>query len=286
MDARSLLADLLKARLSPEGNRWLEERALAARKNGGDASFLMAFSAVPRRTGRADLSLSEAEMRRAAEVRAGFHPQHWTVDQAARALLVLSLPATDPDRYAKTFDRLFEDAELGELVALYQMLPLVAFPEAHRARAAEGIRTNIKAVFEAVALDNPYPSEQLGDLAWNQLVLKACFIGSPLHRVFGIDERVNPPLARMLGDYAHERWAAGRPVNAQLWRCVGPIATGTLIDDLRKVLATGSDIERCAAALSCSKNPEASELRRQFSDVFARLEREGLDWSHIAAAEG
>ena len=40
----------------------------------------------------------------------------------------------------------------------------------------------------------------------------------------------------MLRDYAHERWAAGRPVAPELWRCVGPFAEGAALDDLARVL--------------------------------------------------
>ncbi len=69
---------------------------------------------------------------------------------------------------------------------------------------------------------NPYPSERFAENRWNHMVLKAIFVGSPLHPIQGLDARANPPLARMLCDYAHERWAAGRPVSPELLRCVGP----------------------------------------------------------------
>lgn len=57
------------------------------------------------------------------------------------------------------------------------------------------------------------------------MVLKALFIGSRLAPIKGLDERANPELAQILREYAHERWSAGRPVNPELWRCVGPFAT-------------------------------------------------------------
>jgi hypothetical protein len=66
----------------------------------------------------------------------------------------------------------------------------------------------------------------------------------------------------MLCDYAHERWAARRAVSPELWRCVGPYATGAVLDDFRRLLAQGTDDERRAAvaALCESPDPEAARL--------------------------
>ena len=60
----------------------------------------------------------------------------------------------------------------------------------------------------------------------------------------------------MLGDYAHERWAAGRPVSPELWRCVGPFASGALLDDLARVLDSGTPPERAAALASQAPIPK------------------------------
>ena len=89
-------------------------------------------------------------------------------------------------------------------------------------QAAEGIRTNMTSVFNAVALDNPYPANYLDDLAWNQMVLKALFVGSPLHRIYGLERRNNQKLSQMLVDYASERLAANRTVNSELWELAMP----------------------------------------------------------------
>ncbi len=85
-------------------------------------------------------------------------------------------------------------------------------PPRHALRAAEGVRSNMRTVFEAVAHRNPYAAEQFAESAWNQMVLKALFVGSRLDLVVGLDRRRNEALARMLCDYAHERWAASRVV--------------------------------------------------------------------------
>jgi hypothetical protein len=63
-------------------------------------------------------------------------------------------------------------------------------------------------------------------------------------------------LSIMLRDYAHERWAAGRPVSPELWRCIGPFARGQAVADLERVLAAGDWPERTAAALALSASPD------------------------------
>jgi hypothetical protein len=93
------------------------------------------------------------------------------------------------------------------------------------------------------------------EAGWNQLVLKALFIETALAPVQGLDRRANPTLMRMLCDYAHERWAAGRPVSPELWRCVGPFADGPAREDLARVLRTGTDAERAAAGAALDAVP-------------------------------
>jgi hypothetical protein len=250
----------LTARLDGETARWLHEEVGGALRNGVGRRFLLAFGLAPRRVGRNDLGLDPDELAEAAAARPGWQPGRWSIDQGARALLVLALPTGDAVAHTRALDGLFADADLGELVALYQTLPLLPHPPAYRSRAAEGLRTNMKPVFEAVALANPYPAEQLDRDAWNQLVLKCLFIGSPLHRVHGVDARATRELARTLSHNAHERWAAERSVPPELRRCVGPFAEGKLRDDLERVLAAGDDRERAAVALSVRGHPHAEGL--------------------------
>ena len=90
-------------------------------------------------------------------------------------------------------------------------------------QVGEGLRTSMRAVFEAIAHRSPFPKENFSEDRWNHMVLKALFIGSTLAPIQGLDERANPTLAEISADYAHERWAAGRPVTPELWRCIGPL---------------------------------------------------------------
>lgn len=259
---------------------WLEESGEAAAR-GDKTTLFLRFGMVPRRTGKDDLRLSDQELSEACATRPGWQPQGWSIDQVARVWLVLQYPHEPADALISTLEQLFSAGEVHELVALYQALPLLPHPPRWRARCAEGIRSNMKAVFCAVAHHNPYPAEQLSEGAWNQLVLKCLFLDLPLEPIIGLEQRANPELARMLIDFARERWAAGRPVSPELWRCVGPHAEGERWDVLHHLLTQGNPWEQKAAALALRDSPDP-----RAADVLPSIPAEwrSLDWKQLAAA--
>lgn len=217
ISASDLLHHWLSKQVDQNTWRWLHEKQTQIAAGAPERIFFTSFSAVPRYTGKAKLLLTKQDLQAAVSVCPGWMPQRWQVEQAGRSLLVLSHPSHNLEAYQAILDQLFSAADVGELVALYQALPLLPHPEAHRARAAEGVRSNMTVVFNAIALHNPYPAAYLDEIAWNQMVLKAVFVGSPLHAIQGIDRRANPALAQMLVDYARERRAANRPVTPELY---------------------------------------------------------------------
>ncbi|MBF2017692.1 MAG: EboA family metabolite traffic protein [Rivularia sp. T60_A2020_040] len=303
ISAADLLYRWVSRQVDAESLCWLNEKREQISNGAATRVFFTAFSAVPRYTGKHEIQPTVEELESASNACDNWFPANWTVDQAARTLLVLSLPFKDVEQYLLTLDQVFAAADVGELVALYQALPLLAHPErlcdllaaGLRYRAAEGIRSNMTAVFNAVALQNPYPAEYLDNLAWNQMVLKALFVGSPLHLIQGLDERANPELARMLVDYAHERWAAGRDVSPELWRCVGKFANDEMLADLERVLAESHAqpysngkgqqklLERTAAALACAECPlpQAPFLLAQYPELEADIQAGRLTWKNV-----
>jgi hypothetical protein len=285
MTPRELLARWLARQLPAEAAVWLEKSAAQIQSSGRDADLYLAVSLVTRKVGKADMVLSDADLRDANATRPGWDPRDWSADQSARVLLVLALEQ-DPQRLARALDQLCNSADVSELVAFYRGLPVYPDPPRYVARATEGLRTNIKGVFEAIALRNPYPSEQFTQAAWNQMVLKALFVGSALWPIVALDRRANAELARMLSDYAHERWSAGRPVSPELWRCVGPHATGTMLKDLERVLKEGTDPERRAAALAlrASPDPAASALLQRDAVLAKAVAGGELTWERVVAA--
>lgn len=276
----TFLQRALADRIDVQALEWLDAKRTQIPGAKGPSVFFMAFSAVPRYVGKADLPWSSEELERAETLRKSWTPQHWSCDQAARTLLLLSLPVEDRERYLKTLNQLFQAADCAELVALYQSLPLMAYPEQHVLRAAEGIRSNMTTVFDAVALRNPYPCDHLKEEAWNQLILKAVFIGSPLHPIIGLDQRSNPELARMLIDYAHERWAAGRTVTPEIWRLIGPHADAPMLEDLSRILTDAQPQLQEAAALALSQCslPQARTRLESQPILLSAIDEGSLSW--------
>ncbi|WP_036483992.1 EboA family metabolite traffic protein [Myxosarcina sp. GI1] len=213
----TLLTNWLSRQISPESFAWLKERKAEIIRDGAERKLFTAFSAVPRYIEKTNFQLTNAELATANNLKAGWNPSRWTLDQVGRTILILSFPNRDEDKYIKTLDKIFAAADVGEAIALYQSLPLLPYPNSFKLRAAEGIRTNMTSVFNAVALHNPYPANYLDDLAWNQMILKALFVGTPLHPIYGLKQRNNQQLSQMLLNYARERLAAKRTVNPELW---------------------------------------------------------------------
>ncbi|MFN3197036.1 MAG: EboA domain-containing protein [Bradymonadia bacterium] len=282
--------------------RWLGRQLTSAQVEQLDATLKHIREAGPavdrlifkevslaiRKYGKSDLELTADDFDAAAAQREGWHPVGWTVDQTARLLMILTSALHGTEGFVARVEKLFRTADVGELVAFYQGLPLFPESEAFVARAAEGCRTNMKAVFEAVSHHNPYPSERFDEVAWNHLVLKSIFIGSTLFHIQGLDARQNPELTRMLCDYAHERWAASRTITPELWRCTSRYATDETIADLKRVLASDDLHERQAGALAlaASPHPDAGEVLKDHPELSQAIETGSLTWASLVRDAG
>jgi hypothetical protein len=279
----ALLRGWLGQRLDGVQSAWLDDQIARIRKSNSGPALALAIGLAPRKLGKADLALAPAEIAAGTKLRPGLDPSGWSVDQAARILFVLASFDGDEAGFTDRLDKLFIGGEIGEHMALFRGLPLYPAQELLVARAAEGIRSAVQPVFEAVAHANPYPFERFSETQWNHMVLKALFIGSTLDPIQGLDERRNPDLANMLIDYAHERWAAGRPVSPELWRGVGPFADEAGVADLAQVLRDGSERERKAAALALAEcpRPSARAALEMAPEIAAEVSRGSLTWNAV-----
>ena len=215
MSLTDLLRSVIAARLDARPCEWLDSAVTAAAS--GDASSLSACTMAPKHLGRATLTLNAHEQRDLASAAPGVGFDKWTVVDAARALLLMTLAgATAEDTFAATSTQWYELGDSGEQQSWLRTLPLLPHPEQFLALAIDSCRTNIVPLFESIACDNPYPERYFPTPQFNQVVLKAMFVGLPLARVVGLSRRHNAELTRMASDFADERRAAGRPVPPDL----------------------------------------------------------------------
>lgn len=278
-----LLKGILQANLSPEAWSWLEQEGKFA-ADGNISRFNISFVAMPRKTGKRSVEISESEASALQSHRKHFTINEWSVDRVARVWLLMQLDAREKDKYQTAIENLFLNAEMSELVALYSSLPVLAYPDLWIKRCAEGIRSNIGQVLEAVICKNPFPAEYLDESAWNQLVLKAIFTGKPVLDIIGLRERTNANLAKSLSDYAHERWAAGREVNPLLWICVAPFLDDHNFSDIQRLLVNGTYAERKAAALVCHESNFGPAKRLLMeSNLKEDVESGKINWTQIAS---
>ena len=197
---------------------YLRQQVDLYHQNSQAGSFYRVFTAMPRFVGKRLVDVP-ADMAFALQrVRPGFSVEGWAMGRLARMWWLLQLPADDETGYISTITQLFRAGEVNELVALYSALPVLAYPEAWRFQATEGIRNNIADVQSAVMLHNPYPADYFDELAWNQMILKAFFTDKDVTRIIGLDQRKNARLAQTLADYAAERRAAGRSLPPNIER--------------------------------------------------------------------
>jgi hypothetical protein len=270
---KAIFKTIVQATIAPDVFTWLEEKR----------ALNTAFVLLPRKTGKGIINITKEQAEQLAAILPGFSVDGWSIDRLNRAYLLLNLDVADKDEYFRKIENLFLAAEMSELVALYSALPLLAYPEIWVKRCSEGIRSNIGSVLEAIMYRNPYPAQNLDQAAWNQLVLKAFFTDKEIGKITGIDTRANKELAYILSDYAHERWAAKREVNPNLWRLIGKFIDDKLFDDIKRLFDDGNLVDRKAGALAISlANYEpAKTLLAQYPELVKAIENENLSWDTL-----
>ena len=178
--------------------------------------FRATFAGVGRGLGQGvpALGAEELKMLREAGIPA---PERWRRDDYARvALLIRTLEFLPADGHAEFVRDVYLRGDFREQAAVLRSLILLPRPERFVDMAIAACRTDGLDVFEAIACENPYPASHFPAPNFNQLVIKALFMGVALARVVGVSERNTRELRRMARDFASERRAAGRPVPADV----------------------------------------------------------------------
>lgn len=284
VQARNFLYRVIAKQINEKAKNWIDQKIDLLSNTFSTQNFYIAFTSAPRFVGKQNLNLSPSELSEAEALRKGFMIENWTVDRATRILFILCLPAENAENHVSILSKVFQTAEVNELVALYSALPLLPFPEKYIYQCTEGIRTNMAPVFEAVALNNPFPMEFLDENAWNQLFLKAIFTGKKIYKIQGIKQRANTTLAQICSDYAHERWAAGRKVTPELWMPIADFINETILKDLEKLKQSDDILQRQALVLVCleSNHAQTKGLLVGLEDLKEKAFKGEFSWKSIS----
>lgn len=238
-DTRHELRARLAGCLPDEAERWL---AAAMEEVARDPAVVRTrFPAAGRRCGRGHLATD------------------WTVDDAARALLLAALPLRGAE-LGEEIATLYRYGDAAEKRGVLRGLHLVdtvgasGLPLVH-----DGLRTNDTRLVTAAL--GPYGATHLDAAAYRQGVLKCVFSGIPLAGIHGLRARADAPLARMLADYARERIAAGRDVPADVWPLIERHPETAEAAGLREELDSATPARRAAAARAFADRAAAARWR-------------------------
>lgn len=192
------ISSVLDGVLTPRGAGWLRDRVAEVAEH--PAAIAVVFPAAGRRCGRGPLAPGDAG------------PAGWTVDDAARAVLLCALPLRGAQLVAEvaTVYRHGDAAERRGVLRALDPLRAHGIGAELVELTQDALRTNDPRLIAAAL--GPYATEHLDPHTFRQAVLKCVFVGIPTSAVHGLPARADAELTRMLADYAAERRAAGRPV--------------------------------------------------------------------------
>lgn len=267
----------LAAALEHTTLEWLRERLELASATDAARGLPLSLGWVPRRLPDRPLAATPTLVEAAATVCPGWRPIHWSVRDAARVRLAMRFATTlGPDAFGHWLADYLNTADLAETIALCRGLPLYPPSDALLDVAAESLRSNVPSRFEAIAHHSPFAFRHFDEARWNQMILKALFVGSPLEPIHGLDLRANIELADMLCDYARERTSAGRAVPPVLWRLVGPFARGRRLVMLIEAAESGARDEHLAAVRALLNGPDTTirSHAARWPETLAAIERE------------
>ncbi|WJV45208.1 EboA domain-containing protein [Streptomyces flavofungini] len=255
------LRSRLDAALDDPARAWLDRAATAVAAHPVDRASAQATPAQATSAQGAPAQGSPVQATPAWELRFAEAGRRCGPDHADAARLVL-LHAAHAD--TATLTRLYEQGTATERRAVLNALPhLVSGPDA-LPLVQDALRTNDTRLVAAAL--GPYAAVHLGPHDWRHAVLKCLFTGVPVAAVAGLAHRAraDAELARMLGDYAAERTAAGRDVPGDLYRVLAltdePAAT-----DGGSPATTGPDDRATRPDHPAAANPDHSAAPAPFA---------------------
>ncbi len=274
------LAKIIESNVGEDAKRWLEGKILKITAERSTKDLYLTYSLISSKinTGEAlKIVIGDQGLKKYLKV------QKANIQQLSRIYLLVKTLDADIGFFTPKVASIIQVADTGELETFLKFLVLLPNPEAYRNAAVDALRTNISTIFNAIALNNPYPALYFDEQQWNQMYLKTAFMQEDLSAINDIDRRANKELTRIISDYAHERWAASRTIDPYFWRPVSKFLDDTLLSDMVRLLKSDDIRENNAAGLCCfySDNREAEKLLEAYPKLKEDISSKKINWNNL-----
>ena len=277
---RRELKYLLEHNLDVATNLWIQERLDKIIESASAKELYLAYSLLANKVDAQKAMVFDTEDKVLKDY---LDIQNANALQIARIYMLVSVLEENSMYFQSKVAKLIQIADTSELETFLKFLVLLPDAGAYIEVAVEALRTNIETIFHAISLKNPYPSRYFNDQQWNQMYLKAAFMQLDLADILDVDQRANKDLARIISDYAHERWAASRDIDPLFWKPVSNFLEGNLLEDMVHLLESDNSIENKAGALCCfySDTSEAKELMKQYPELQKEISDKNSTWHNL-----
>jgi len=279
-NTKTYLFQIIQKNAPEEHTAWLQSKIAKIIADTSTKDLYLTYSLI---ASKFELDDSLTFAIDADELKTYLELQKANLQQIARIYLLASVLESNPDYFKDKVANIIQVADTSELETFLKFLVLLPNAENYKFVAVDALRTNIATVFDAISVHNPYPALYFDDQQWNQMFLKAAFMDRDLTMFHSIDSKANKDLSRIISDYAHERWAAGRTINPDFWRPVSNYIEGVLVDDMQRLFKSENKIENKAAALCCynSNKVEAQKMLEQYPSLLQQLKENELTWDTL-----
>lgn len=274
------LSKIIESNVDTVAKSWLTEKIDAIIQSKSTKGLYLTYSLIATKVDpKSTFDISEV----ADDFKEYVQIQNGNIQQIARMYLLLKVLEADEDFFSPKVAKLIEVADIGEQETFLKFLILLPSPEKYVKGAVESLRTNVGTIFGAIAYNNPYPGLYFNEQQWNQMYLKTIFIEGDLGAILDVDKRANKDLARIISDYAHERWAASRAIHPYFWRPVTKFLNNDLLSDMQRLLGSKNEKENWAAALclSNSDTSEAKEMLNKYPELLEKVKNKTLSWNSL-----
>lgn len=271
---------IFKKNANADQKIWFEEKLYKINSDRSKRIFYTTYTLIKNIFQKKEIDLKDMHH---DSLRSYLRLQKIDLSDFIRIYLLIKVLEADKAYFTEPVVKMIEVADTSELISFLKCLVLLPDAEDFKTAAVEALRTNITSVFEAIALQNPYPGLYFSQDQWNQMYLKAAFMQLDLFKIRDIDKMANRKLATIISDYAHERWKASRDVDPYFWRPVSGYLNEILLKDMQRLLDSANHKEKYAGALCCynSENPEAQQLLNAYPKLSDKIKNGQLHWDDV-----